>query len=289
MAYLTKMPGANTTAQWFADDYPGIIMPITDVLVLHTTEGGGWPSYMGGKQAPTMTILPDTANKRLLIRQHFPLNMSARALRNEAGGVTTNTAGVIQIELVGTCEKGSGRGMYWPDAPEWALDGLAQVIATLNRVRGIPLIAAPVWRQYPSSYGNTASRFTDAEWLAFKGICGHQHVPENSHGDPGNLPVAEVVARAKKLLAPPVPKNEDGEMLSAEALDQLDKLLDAHAAFMIKNRDATIGRSLAAVQTNVLAVAQNLNETEAKVEALHAEVKRLNELVAKLQPTQPSN
>jgi hypothetical protein len=28
---------------------------------------------------------------------------------------------------------------------------------------------------------------SDDEWNAFNGWCGHQHVPENSHWDPGKL------------------------------------------------------------------------------------------------------
>jgi hypothetical protein len=39
-----------------------------------------------------------------------------------------------------------------------------------------------------------------AEWEAFKGICGHQHVPENDHGDPGNFPIKRLIelVKAKK-------------------------------------------------------------------------------------------
>ncbi|MFD3560872.1 hypothetical protein ACFWVU_14500 [Streptomyces sp. NPDC058686] len=49
-----------------------------------------------------------------MVRQHFPANMSSRALVNRNGGVETNTLNVVQIELVGTCVKG-GPGLYWPN------------------------------------------------------------------------------------------------------------------------------------------------------------------------------
>jgi hypothetical protein len=37
-------------------------------------------------------------------------------------------------------------------------------------------------------------RFSGDEWLAFSGICGHQHVPENIHWDPGLLPIGRLSA-----------------------------------------------------------------------------------------------
>jgi hypothetical protein len=196
----TIYPGANTTAQWFADNYPGIIMNVTDIVVLHTTEGSGWPSYGGGASAPTMTIMVDSANRRLVVRQHFPLNMSARALVRPSGSPPTNTAGVIQIELIGTCDPSQRERMfYWPAAPAWVLDELAEVIATLHKIRGIPLRAWGEWKAYPSSYGNTSARMSWTEWKNFSGVCGHQHVPANHHGDPGNINITYIMAKARAI------------------------------------------------------------------------------------------
>jgi hypothetical protein len=31
------------------------------------------------------------------------------------------------------------------------------------------------------------------EWLTFEGLCGHQHVCENDHGDPGALDIARLI------------------------------------------------------------------------------------------------
>jgi hypothetical protein len=36
---------------------------------------------------------------------------------------------------------------------------------------------------------DSPSRMTDDEWNAFNGWCGHQHVPENFHWDPGKLDI----------------------------------------------------------------------------------------------------
>ncbi|GAA0464000.1 hypothetical protein [Streptomyces olivaceiscleroticus] len=37
-----------------------------------------------------------------------------------------------------------------------------------------------------------------SQWNGFRGICGHQHVPENDHGDPGSLDFRHVLELAKK-------------------------------------------------------------------------------------------
>ena len=41
-----------------------------------------------------------------------------------------------------------------------------------------------------------AIRMSDAKWRAFTGICGHQHVPDNDHWDPGRLDVSRMLALA---------------------------------------------------------------------------------------------
>jgi hypothetical protein len=193
---------ADTKAQWFQDDYPGsVISP--NVVVLHTTEGTTWPGYEGGATAPTYTALPDFAAKRLVWRAHFPDERSSRALRNEAGGVETNTLNVVQVELVGTCDPGSHKRwgdtphIYWPEAPHWALRDLAVFLADMHKRHGIKL-HAPQFLGYPASYGDSPVRFAFAQWRDFYGVCGHQHVPENVHGDPGAIDIAKVLRIARR-------------------------------------------------------------------------------------------
>ena len=193
-------PKANRDVQNFAGRYGGSrITP--NVLVLHTTESGTWPSYSSGSVAPTLTAYPDRGAKRLVWRQHFPLTMSARALQNLSGGVETNTLNAVQIELVGTCTKtyrDKYGYFYWPAAPDWALQGVADFLAWLHKEwPKVALEAAPKWLPYPSSYGNTPVRMSGAQWSNFYGVCGHQHVPENVHGDPGDIDAARIVTLAK--------------------------------------------------------------------------------------------
>ncbi|MFE0104127.1 N-acetylmuramoyl-L-alanine amidase [Streptomyces sp. NPDC059009] len=164
-----------------------------NVIVLHTTEGSSFPSYGGGGSAPNFTV------KGTTVRQHFDANESSRALVNKSGGVATNTLNVVQIELVGTCVKG-GPGLYWPNATDADMKGLVDLVKWLTTTYpGIPLVATlKPWLAYPASYGSkNKQRMTFAEWNKFRGICGHQHVPENDHGDPGNFPISRLIALVK--------------------------------------------------------------------------------------------
>jgi hypothetical protein len=196
-------PGGNSTVQWFGKAYGGDTMPHPNVIILHTTEGGSFPSYGGGGSAPTFTV------KGREVHQHFLANHSARALVNRSGGVETNTLNVVQIELVGTCSKG-GPGLYWPDASDDDLAGLVDLIDWLTDEYPIPLVStSKPWLSYPSSYGSkSGQRMSFAEWEAFKGIAGHQHVPENDHGDPGNFPIERLIklVKAKKGGSKPAPQ-----------------------------------------------------------------------------------
>lgn len=217
MSKATLYPPADTKASWFANAHPGSIMPLTaPVLVLHTTEGGNaYPAYQGGAVAPTLTAVCDMASQTVSWRQHFPINMSARALVNAAGGVQTNTAGAVQVELAGTCAPG-GPGMYWPEAPDWALRAVADFVKWLQAQWGLPLnLPARGFNAYPNiARGNDSQRMSFAEWTDFSGICGHQHVPENNHGDPGLFPIARLLAfvNGTNITTPP-PVQED-EMLT---------------------------------------------------------------------------
>ncbi len=192
----TTYPLADRRSQWFYDRYPTLAVR-PQVVVVHTTEGRSWDPYRDGAVAPTLTVMPMPQTRRLIWRQHFPVNRSARALRATAEG-PTNTRGVVQIELVGTCSK-TGPGYYWPKANDWALQGLADFLAWLNSEWGVPLTAAKGWPAYPSSPElDRDTRMSMKTWLAFRGVCGHLHVPGNTHLDPGAFPVDAVLTMARR-------------------------------------------------------------------------------------------
>lgn len=202
-----RYPGASR-ANWYQDDFGGDPMEV-NVVVLHTTEGRTLPGYGGGGSAPNLTAVPDFDAKKLKWYQHFDIETSSRALVNLRGGAETNTANVCQVELVGTCDtkthkkwKAAGQQhIYWPDAPDWALQAVATFLAWMHEQHGVPLSGPREWPAYPGSFGKgNGVRMTAAKWNRFKGICGHLHVVENDHGDPGAIDFAALLKYAKAEL-----------------------------------------------------------------------------------------
>ncbi|CAL9630635.1 hypothetical protein [Streptomyces sp. enrichment culture] len=196
-----RYPGAST-AYWYQDDYPGSPME-TNVILWHSTEGTSLPSYGGGASAPNLTAKPDFGAKRLRWYQHFDFDTSSRALRNQPGGVETNTLNVCQVEIVGTCDPathrrwGTAPHLYMPNLPSWVIRDLGAFARWAHQSHGVPLTSGLTFKPYPSSYGANGVRMSRAQWTAFKGHCGHQHAPENDHGDPGAFPMAAILAAAK--------------------------------------------------------------------------------------------
>ena len=217
-----KIPGASLAHFYGDGDYGGSAMEI-NCGVVHTTEGRTLPDYNSGALAPTVTGVPDIAAKKIRWYQHYDVDESARALANKLGGVATHTANAFQVELVGTCDDskkttwGSGRAgvdyLHWPTAPQWALVEFAWLVRWLNANHGVPLTCVKDWLAYgadsrrpgitPASYGANPARMTFTQWNAFTGWCGHQHVPENDHGDPGSFPMAAILTAATGGTTPP--------------------------------------------------------------------------------------
>ncbi len=190
-----KIPFAVTSgSSWYQDTYLGDAMEV-NVGVIHTTEGTSLPSYGGGGSAPNVTGFPDFASQTIKWYQHFDVDRSSRALVNKAGGVQTNTLNCFQIELVGTCDSATHnrwtmnnvKHIFWPEAPDWALAGVAKLVRWLHDNHGIKIQSTVTWKAYPSSYGANGVRLSGSQWLNYYGWLGHQHVPENDHGDPGNI------------------------------------------------------------------------------------------------------
>lgn len=203
-----RFPGAST-AYWYGSEYPGSAME-SNVIVWHTTEGTSLPSYDGGSMAPNFTAVPNFAAKRLEWYQHFDFDVSSRALVNAAGGVETNTLNVCQVELVGTCDPSSHRKwgstphLYTPELPDWVIRDLAAFAKWAHDNHGVPLTSDVTFKAYPGSYGTSNGvRMSAAKWNSFNGHCGHQHVPENLHGDPGLIPMAAILTAAKGGTTPP--------------------------------------------------------------------------------------
>ncbi|HEX9341994.1 MAG TPA: hypothetical protein VF995_00060, partial [Actinomycetota bacterium] len=150
--------------------------------LFHTTEGataagaiaafrstGSWPHFTGSFEGG-----------RFRIWQHIPINRAARSLVHLAGHVETNRNNVIQIELVGTAA-------HPPSAPGY-LAGIATWMQWVEANFGVPHRSTVTFKAYPGSYGtNNGVRLSESSWNAYFGWLGHEHVPENLHGDPGAL------------------------------------------------------------------------------------------------------
>ena len=178
--------------------------PVTKFL-LHTTEGtsveGAVAAYRANNSWPHLTV--DARKGRgQRICYHLSYDVAARSLRNLSGGVETNTAGVIQIECVGTATD--------PNGIDWAWIG-ANIVGPICRELGIPIVSSVEWVAYPASYGqNARQRLSGSAWLAYQGVLGHEHCPENDHGDPGAIPIQALLNAAAP---PPVPvPQEDDDM-----------------------------------------------------------------------------
>lgn len=202
-----RYPGATTGSSWYQDTYGGDAME-SNVVVWHTTEGTSLPTYSGGAVAPNFTAVPNFKSERLDWYQHFDFDTSSRALMNKAGGVETNTLNAVQVELVGTCDPTAHKRwarvphLYTPELPDWVIRDLGAFARWARDHHNVPLSSGQTFVSYPASYGATKTRMTNSEWLAFKGHCGHQHVPENDHGDPGRFPIDAVLAAAGGTTTP---------------------------------------------------------------------------------------
>jgi hypothetical protein len=154
-------------------------------LVIHTTETRGMPSYNSGLYAPHITYYP----RFRTFTQHTSFLTAARALRNKSGGVQTNRNNTLQMEMIcySDSSKVSGTGLSVADLTPDQLDDIERFIDFVHTDFGIQKI----WpgRQAFSSYQSNKAgfRFTNSAWDEYNGVCGHQHVPENTHWDPGAL------------------------------------------------------------------------------------------------------
>ncbi|MFG2352570.1 hypothetical protein [Streptomyces sp. NPDC048521] len=269
-----RYPGAST-AYWYGSKYPGSAME-SNVIVWHTTEGTSLPDYSGGSVAPNLTAKPDFAAKRLVWYQHFDFDVSARALVNKAGGVETNTLNACQVEIVGTCDpathdrwtKAGYAHLYTPELPDWAIRDLAAFAKWAHDNHGVPLSSGLTFKAYPGSYGANGVRMTGTQWTNFKGHCGHQHVPENDHGDPGAFPIAAILSLAKNGTA------QEDDMPTADEI--ATAVLKKDGLIVVPGAAASNPTwTLSSVQTEILSRLGKIAATEAAQSAAIAKLAQL--------------
>jgi hypothetical protein len=156
-------------------------------LLLHTTEGasvaGAVAAYRTNNSWPHFTVSPKERRRV----QHLHLEGAARALRNQPGGVETNRARVIQVEIVGF----AGQMPGYFTAAEWdwlRVQVLDPIFAAWPMIARVPVDGFHAYPP-PMRLGSEPWRMSGPNWLAFSGVVGHQHAPENFHGDPGAIPI----------------------------------------------------------------------------------------------------
>jgi hypothetical protein len=164
------------------------VIDLPDRVVLHTTEGstieGAFDTYTKTRDIPHFTV--DMGRRRKA--QHLPLDVSATALEHPNGQPETNRVGrTIQIEFIGFAQS--------PDYDDGDYRFLADVLVDI-REAGVDFAwTAPEFHAYPPPVrlGTEPWRMDIPTWQQFNGICGHQHVPLNSHGDPGAIDIGKLI------------------------------------------------------------------------------------------------
>jgi hypothetical protein len=207
MTHSKIYPGSDVTTQWRGAG--GTTMPTVNKLLLHTTESSGWPAYPTFE--PTLTYHPFKPRGQRW-RQHHPINGSASTLAN-AGAHRTNRDNVCQIEIVAYCDPAKlSSTAHISKISVDAYDELGEFFGWIHREWEVPLKAAP-FKAYPGSYGiHNGVRMSVSQFVAYEGLCGHQHAPEQSHGDPGDIDIQAILEAAKGGQPPvgyPTPKTND--------------------------------------------------------------------------------
>lgn len=188
-------PKANHVIQWYGSG--NSTMPGISKVLFHTTEtAGGWPGYGGGGSAPTLTYEPWQHRWR----QHFPLNGSARALRDPSGTVVReNRDRIVQVEIACYCDPGlyNRYGHAVTDLDDRAYQDLADFLRFMHDEWGVPLTRRNLeFPPYPQSL-SSKYRMTGPQFDAYTGVLGHMHASGNTHGDPGNLDVDRIIRLAR--------------------------------------------------------------------------------------------
>jgi hypothetical protein len=182
-------PSRYPPAEWKGDGVSGgsfIGRPWR--VVLHTTETAGMPSYNSGRAAPHLTYDPKTYTWT----QHTSFDVAARALRNRLGGVQTNRANALQIEVI--CYSNKAIADEQPYRL-WAGD-LSPL--QISDIQIFIKWAAEEFGFNPVGPDRTALSYAEANAPGFRvdgptwyssayGVYGHQHIPEQTHWDPAAL------------------------------------------------------------------------------------------------------
>lgn len=196
-------PPADHTTQWAQANFARGAFSTVEKLCLHSTETQSWPSYGGGcADAPTLTY--HTGLRQF--RQHNEIGSSARALEDPTTtAVRENRDNVVQLEIIGYADTkiaASVGGLPIHNLSTGNLDDIGALAGWLHLEWGLPLQSTLTWKDYPGSAGLVNGvRLSSAEYDAYRGLLGHEHVSGNHHGDPGGINIARILLSANAYVA----------------------------------------------------------------------------------------
>lgn len=210
--------------QTLIDGRPGLVFreEVPTRITVHSTEGSTAASaigaYRSGTGPPHLTVEYE-GNVR---HQHVPLDRGAYALRNDAGGVQTNAIANVQIEWVGFAAEGFEKT---PGELEWfagVLVDCARELVDLGLIKDDFELVWPEFFDHRSGFvlarKDAKQRSLYDEWYSGRWtLYGHQHVPENTHWDPGLINWPHVDAEFERRFRPvtTLPPDEIDERLVA--------------------------------------------------------------------------
>jgi len=154
-------------------------------FLLHTIEGA-WPAngdYPNGaldsfKYWPNF-IVARQSNGVIAVAQYFSIYSSSRALSHN------NNAGVVQVEI-------GARADNPFTEQDWVLAlTVRELYRAVAAVTGIPICKDS--RVNFIDNHSPSARLSTSDFLDVHGICGHQHVPGESHWDPGQIDSSKLI------------------------------------------------------------------------------------------------
>lgn len=183
-------PPADHTSQWKPNlAAGGSNWDHIEKLVLHSTEGKGWPGYP--TFAPNLTYWPGHG-----WRQHLPMYRGGTTLMDPSStSVRENRDFDTQVEIVGTAV-GNGIDHALSANNDAGYKEIAKLAVWLSQF-GLQLVSSVTWVPYPKSYGlHAAQRLSGPAFDAYNGILGHEHASGNEHGDPGWIDIKKLLSYA---------------------------------------------------------------------------------------------
>jgi endonuclease I len=184
-------------------------------IVHHVTDGstyvGARSAYVANRSEPHFTVDGGT------IYQHIDTGLAARSLKNASGGVQTNRASAVQIEVVGFSGKPKN---------ETTLRDVERLCRWIEKTHGVTQVWPNGTPLPPRNGRDPGGHNRNAQtWRTRGGHYGHCHVPENDHWDPGyteaELRIVMGQAPAVRLAADTAEAIPDPAL--AEALRELER------------------------------------------------------------------